>query len=162
MSFYIKIDENNNPIDHPIVEENLKYLDPDFDPNNLPEGLVVFNKTEMPILGVYEVLAGTRYVYQNGAVNEVHDTRQMTADEKLQKQQKVKDEWISTNRESWVFDEEKCAYVAPVPLPADASEGKYYYWKDSTLTWKPMPPVPDTEKHYTFNIETEQWELIVD
>lgn len=42
---------------------------------------------------------------------------------------------------SWVLDETELAYVAPVPLPADAismdnPNGKRYTWDESTVSWK--------------------------
>lgn len=34
--------------------------------------------------------------------------------------------------ESWVFDEDACAWVAPVPHPTDGLE---YYWDEDTTSW---------------------------
>ena len=34
--------------------------------------------------------------------------------------------------DSWVFDEEKLVYVAPIPRPKD---GKSYIWDEPTLSW---------------------------
>lgn len=36
---------------------------------------------------------------------------------------------------SWVFEEEKCIYVAPVAKPSD---GKPYYWDEESVSWKPV------------------------
>lgn len=35
--------------------------------------------------------------------------------------------------ESWVFDEDKCVYVPPKPMPTD---GKEYVWNEATVDWK--------------------------
>ena len=34
---------------------------------------------------------------------------------------------------SWIFNEEKCNWVAPIALPTD---GHNYYWDEFTTTWK--------------------------
>ena len=39
---------------------------------------------------------------------------------------------------SWVLNEEKWEYEAPVPMPND---GKYYSWNESEVTWVEVTPV---------------------
>lgn len=37
---------------------------------------------------------------------------------------------------SWVFDEVKCVWVPPTPMPDD---GKPYVWNEETVSWKEVP-----------------------
>jgi hypothetical protein len=34
---------------------------------------------------------------------------------------------------SWIFNEEKCNWVAPIAVPTD---GHDYYWDEFSITWK--------------------------
>lgn len=42
--------------------------------------------------------------------------------------------------ESFVFDEERCEYVPPVPYPTD---GKVYVWDEPSVDWVLMDPQPE-------------------
>lgn len=52
--------------------------------------------------------------------------------------------------DSWVFDEEFCGYIPPVPKPND---GKIYVWDEESISWKEIewiqPPnlIPQVESN---------------
>lgn len=37
---------------------------------------------------------------------------------------------------SWILNNTKYLYEAPIPYPSDADENKSYYWDESTISWK--------------------------
>ena len=153
MKTYIKVTENNEIIGHPDIEDNLKYLIPGFDPDNLPEGWVVFNKCEIQRAGPYEIWEGFEYVYDAtiGEVNEVNKIRALTEEESLAKQNLTKQNWDSVTFASWTFDEATCSFVPPVPRP----EGKGWMWRESIGAWDKLPPQPS--EGTTFDKIDWQW-----
>jgi hypothetical protein len=58
--------------------------------------------------------------------------REMTSEEKLEKQNEVKAQWAERGYASWVFNEDLCRFVAPAPMPID---NKPYRWDEATLSW---------------------------
>jgi hypothetical protein len=36
---------------------------------------------------------------------------------------------------SWVLNEETCQWQAPIEMPSDAPEGKYYTWDEESVSW---------------------------
>jgi len=131
---YIQVDENNNFINHPHLESNLRQLYSDHDfLSGAPSGWMVFERVEPPEIEVYEkfdetkggniALAfnhnGLEYKIVDGVYKDVWHVVDMTADEKLEKQNQVKAEWsdfIATDAGSayahYVFDEVTCRFVA--------------------------------------------------
>lgn len=135
MNLYIQL-ENGNPINHPIVEDNLRQAFPEMDLNNLPENFARFERVVPAMLGVYEINEGATYEWVDGVVKDVHHRRAMTIEERTAKQDEVKNTWQQTGFPSWIFNEETCAFDPPSPYPAD---GKFYVWDEATTSWVEMP-----------------------
>jgi hypothetical protein len=113
MNLYIRL-KNGQPFEHPLFEDNFVQAFPDVDLANLPEWVIPFNRTEIPVLGVYEVYEGSVYVIVNGVATDNHIVRPMTDAEKIAKQDRVKASWNpSASEESWVFNPETCQYESP-------------------------------------------------
>jgi len=131
MNLYIKIKEGV-PFEHPILEENFVQAFPSIDVNNLPEEWSVFERVAKPTVGVYELIESSSYQIVEGVVKDVWVTRNMTTEEKLEQQNKVKDTWFVTGLASWIFDEATCSFKPPVAMPTD---GKEYKWDEPTTSW---------------------------
>ena len=132
MNLYIQL-ENGKPVNHPIVEENLRQAFPEMDLNNLPDTFARFERVVPTMLGIYEVSEGSTYEWADGVVKDVHHRRAMTEEERTAKQDVTKAEWQQNNGfASWIFNEETCRFEAPVPYPED---GKFYVWDEPTLSW---------------------------
>lgn len=126
---YIEV-QNGQPINHPILESNLRIF---FGDQLLPEQYIEFIKTPIPEIGVYEIYVGHSYQIENDHCVEIHHVRNMTDEEKLNKQNDVKT--FFTNHvgfSSWTFDENLCRFLPPIPRPAD---GNPYDWNEETLSW---------------------------
>lgn len=136
MNLYIET-ENGQSKNHPAFEDNLIQAFGD-----IPEHWVPFERIERPQLGVYEVFDQEEPEYQliDGIYKDVWMVRPMDEAEKTTKQQKVKDAWASLpNRENftaWVFNEDSCSYIPPVPRPND---GKLYQWDGALNNWIEVP-----------------------
>lgn len=132
MNLYIQL-ENGQPVNHPIMEDNLRQAFPEMDLNNLPETFARFERITSPEVGVYEVSEGTTYEWVDGIVKDIHHIRAMTLEEKTAKQDAAKDEWQRIGGfASWIFNEEKCRFDPPVAHPED---GKFYLWDEPTISW---------------------------
>ena len=71
MKLYIKyIDEQI--VDHPILEDNLKQVDPTFDPDNLPDTLKVFERVNAPIPGPYAYIQVSYQLGDDDVVRDVY------------------------------------------------------------------------------------------
>ena len=133
MKLYIQV-ENNNTVNHPALEENLFQAF-----GEIPENWKPFIRVPSPTLGIYEVLESQNPTYEfvDGVWTDVWHKRNMTQEEKTQKQDAVKDLWNSRpNRENfaaWTFDEDTCSFVAPIPKPTD---GREYFWDGTTNSWR--------------------------
>ena len=157
MTFYIKIDENNKPIDHPHLEENVKELYPDHDFSSPPAGWLEFIR-KPPKAGAYQkfdesigadiALAfphnGLEYKLIDGKIEDYWHCIDMTDEEKKAQQDKVKAHWAALDPAgpaSWSFDEATCRYKAPVDLPSNAwsetnPNGSHYKWNEKTTSWE--------------------------
>ncbi len=50
----------------------------------------------------------------------------------------VRDAFISPKPEelsSWILNEDSCIWEAPIAMPTDAPEGKYYTWDEESVSW---------------------------
>ena len=132
MSMYIQL-ENNVPLHHPILEENLLQIFPNTDLENLPSTVAPFEKTPIPQLSAYEKLTYTSYELANGVVREIHHTEFMSDEEKTEFQNKIKQNWQEHNGfASWTFDPITAEFIPPIPKPQD---GKKYTWDEPTTNW---------------------------
>ena len=133
MKLYIQV-ENGNTVNHPALEENLFQAF-----GEIPDNWKPFIRVSSPTLGIYEVLEiqNPTYDFVDGVWTDVWHKRNMTQEEKTQKQDAVKDIWNNRpNRENfaaWTFDEDTCSFVAPTPKPTD---GKEYFWDGTTNSWR--------------------------
>lgn len=136
MNLYIQL-ENGEPINHPIMEDNLVQAFPDIDLDNLPSNFARFERIPTATAGIYDVYEGVTYEWVDGIVKDVHHSRPMTLEEKTAKQNIVKDSWTASGNAadwpSWTFDEELCRYVPPVPYPE--SETERFRWDEPSLNW---------------------------
>lgn len=132
MNLYIQL-QNGEPVNHPIVEENLRQAFPEMDLNNLPETFARFERVVPTMLGIYEVGEGSTYEWADGVVKDVHHRRAMTLEERTAKQDAVKADWQQIGGfASWIFNEEMCRFEPPVPYPSD---GKVYVWNEPATSW---------------------------
>lgn len=137
MRLFIRI-KNGRAFEHPILEDNFKMAFPSIDIDNLPDGYAEFIRVAPPTVGPYEIYEGVTYEWDMDKMKDVHRVRQMTAEEKAQKQNQIKESWAQTGFPSWVFNETTCAFIAPTPMPQD---GKMYKWDEPTTSWIELPPL---------------------
>jgi hypothetical protein len=126
MKLYIET-ENNQIKNHPAFEENLIQAF-----GLIPNNWVLFERIEQPIFNVYQLYEGVTYEWLDGIVKDVHHVRNMTNEEKLAKQNEIKESWNNDGFKSWVFDEATCSFEAPIKYPND---GLNYYWDEVTTSW---------------------------
>lgn len=132
MELYIKLIDGV-PVDHPILGDNFRQVFPNIDTDNLPPEFAKFIRVAPPVIGIYEVYEGVTYERIGDIYTDVHHVRPMTADEKLEKQNEVKADWaIRVGWASWIFDEQGCGFVPPIPYPTD---GNFYQWDEATCQW---------------------------
>jgi hypothetical protein len=133
LELYIKI-QNGLPVDHPQLKDNVvdAYELSDTDLDGHPDWLP-FIRTEVPKVGIYEVADGPHYVRDGNVVNEQWIVRAMTEEERVMKQNQRKFDWKNSGGPTnWIFDEEKCAYLPPLPYPDD---GAPYVWVQEATRW---------------------------
>ena len=158
MTYYIKVDENNSPVGHPSLEENLKQAFPDHDWSSGPKTGYLEFIHHPPNKGVYQKFDetvgvdislaynhnGLEYKLIDGKIQSYWHYIDMTDDEKKELQNSIKSNWAALDPAgpaSWTFNETTCKYEAPVAVPSDAwslenTDGKFYQWDESTTTWK--------------------------
>lgn len=136
-NLYIKL-EGGIPVGHPIAESNLRLVDKSFNSDNLDGKYMRFERSEFSnAASVYEVLEPI-YEIDGDVVRETYVARQMTPQEKLNKQNAEKARWAANgNPESWVFDEQTCSFLPPVEYPND---GKKYGWDEAVTNWVEIQP----------------------
>jgi hypothetical protein len=162
MNLYIETDSNNNPINHPALEQNL--IDAF---GNVPNHWEPFVRVEKPIPGPYQILDSQEPTYQkiNGAWTDVWSLRDMTDAEKSAKQQLVKDQFNAkkqaSNWSAWVFDEATCAMRPPIPRPAPdqekLSQKIFTFWSGVDNNWKDTPAYPSDNQKYDFDFLAWAW-----
>lgn len=129
--------KNGQPVDHPILVSNLLQAFPDTDLSNLPNNdFARFERVEKREIGPYEIYESSNYEWSGNIVKDVHNIRQMTSQEKLDKQNLIKQMWADNpGWASWIFDEETAVFKPPVPYPSD---GNPYMWDEAILSWKAL------------------------
>jgi hypothetical protein len=132
MDLLIKI-KNGQPFEHPITRENFNQVWPENDFDNPGANFAKFERIQMPVIGVYEIIEGSGYRWNGDIVQDYWLVREMTNEEKLTKQNEIKQIWYENNNfQSWSFDEELCEFIPPVPMPNDE---KKYRWDEETINW---------------------------
>jgi len=150
MNLYIE-EENGVAKNHPALEENLLQVW-----GCIPDHWKPFTRTERPVLKLYGICDENVYGLIDGIYTDVWNIRDMTAEEKLVKQNEVKAQWQQRpnlqNFSTWVFDEALCRYVAPIERPVGD-----FKWSGVKNNWVEVPLYPNDGKLYTFDIITESW-----
>lgn len=164
MKLYIKL-LNGRPTDHPIAAENMVPAYPDVDLNNLPETWAEFVRVPCPRLGVYEV-AESHYEWDDNVVKDVWYIHPMGPEEKAQKQNRVKLNYLADGGyANWIFNEDTCTHQPPVPYPSDGGE---YIWIQQAVMWVPLKkqvpaagvqpvPYPTDGNEYEFDLANNRW-----
>jgi hypothetical protein len=158
MNLYIEI-ENGLPKNHPAYEENLLQAFP-----AIPLTWEKFVRVERPIFTNvgYKVVIDDNPTYEkvDGVWTDVWALRDMTAEEKVAKQQKVKNIWAALpqrdNFSAWIFNEETIKYEPPIPRPTD----REVIWSGANNGWVDRPIKPDDGKEYTIDFYTSTWVLV--
>lgn len=129
MNLVIKI-ENGEPVNHPILEENLRTLIPDLDIDNLPEGYARFVRKPYPELDNLKMVERTNYVIDpvlSTQINKVwtdeYIIRDLTEEEMLE----LVDNETKLRNEKMAKDSN-----APYPAPED---GNLYVWSSRLNQW---------------------------
>jgi len=128
MKLYIKYIDGK-VVDHPILEENLRQINPQFDPVNLPETLKPFERIPAPIVGPYTKVESTYQLNYNGVVRDVHTEVEYTEEERAAKILMAQEQY---HPNGWVFNENICGWEPPMPPPDD---GIPYVWSNEQETW---------------------------
>jgi len=154
MELFIRI-KDGQPFRNPIMGDNFRQAFPDVDTNNLPPEFAKFERVEMPVIGVYQILVLPDPTYElvDGIYKDVWHIREMTAEEKSAKQQAVVTAFNSreqaSNWSAWTLDEVTCTMQPPIPRP-DLVEGMLVMWCGADNNWKEAPTRPEGEYKFDF------------
>tara|TARA_B100000131_G_scaffold124208_1_gene121345 strand:+ start:628 stop:1131 length:504 start_codon:yes stop_codon:yes gene_type:complete len=151
---FIEVDSEGNAIEHPHHYKNLLDIYPDHDfSTGVPSKYEPFKKVKRPELVAYQRLvdhdaigAATdeypEYIKVDGSWQENWVIIPFTAEEKKRVQDEVKEYWAETAGKvlkSWVYNETRNDYEAPIPMPEVTDEernaGKGYTWNEETVSW---------------------------
>jgi len=149
MNLYIET-ENGLVKNHPAFEDNLLEAF-----GSIPNQWESFLRIERPTLGVYEILTAEEPTYEkvNGVWSDVWHKRDMTAEEKMTKQQEVVTAFNSRdhaeNWSAWTLDEATCTMQPPIPRP-ERIEGVFVFWCGADSNWKEAPTRPEGEYKFDF------------
>ena len=159
MNLYIET-ENGTTKNHPAFEENLMQAF-----SAIPEHWEPFIRVERPTLGIYQVLEPDEPIYAkvNNVWTDVWTMRDMTAEEKTEKQQNVINAFNSRpqaeNWSAWTLDEATCTIQPPIPRPeinqAKLDQRIMTFWCGADNNWKDTPVRP--EGNYTFDFIAWEW-----
>ena len=160
MKLYIQV-ENGQTVNHPAFEDNLLQAF-----GHIPSNWEPFIRVERPN-PVYGVLESDSPTYQkiNGVWTDVWAVRPMTQEEKVAKQQVVKDEWAAreqvSNWSAWIFNEDTCKYDPPIPRPqpdqTKLDQGIFTFWSGADNNWKDTLPYPQDGSQYKFDFFAWTW-----
>lgn len=155
MNLYIET-ENGLHKNHPAFEENLIAAF-----GSIPSNWEPFVRVERPInVGIYQIVNDPVYTKVNDVWTDVWTIRDMTAEEKMAKQQLVKDAWATQdqaeNWSAWTFDETTCTMTPPTPYPVLA-DGTTFFWCGADNNWKEIPVQPVDGGQYEFDYLAWQW-----
>ena len=161
MNLYIETN-NGQTINHPVFEDNLIQAF-----GSIPEHFEPFVRVEKPNKLIYQILESDESTYQkvNNVWTDVWNLRDMTAEEKLAKQQAVRDVFNAreqaSNWSAWTLDEATCTMQPPIPRPvpdqAKLDANIFTAWCGAENNWKDMPVRP-TDGQYKFDFLNWIWE----
>ncbi len=149
---FIEVDAEGNAIEHPHHYKNLLATYPDHDfSTGVPSKYEPFKKVKRPEVAAYQRLvdhdaigAATdeypEYIKVDGYWQENWVIIPFTEEEKKSVQDEVKDWWAENAGKifkSWVYNETRNDFEAPVPVPnEELEEGKIYKWDEETTSWQ--------------------------
>ena len=153
MNFYVET-ENGLTKNHPAFEDNLIQAF-----GSIPAHWEPFIRVERPT-GVYQILESNEVVYAkvNGVWTDVWAVRDMTAEEKIAKQQSVitafNNRVQAENWSAWILDETTCTMVPPILRPEEnqtkIDAGILTMWCGADNNWKDTPVRPEGEYKFDF------------
>jgi hypothetical protein len=149
INLYIEV-ENGVPKNHPAFKDNLIAAF-----GSIPEYWESFIRVQRPNLGVYEVFTAEESTYEkvNGDWTDVWHKRDMTAEEKITKQQAVITAFANheqaENWSAWTIDESTCTMQPPIPRP-EPIEGVLVFWCGADNNWKEARARPEGEFKFDF------------
>jgi hypothetical protein len=89
MELFIKL-ENGQPVGHPIFANNLRQAYPNIDPSDPVHGFAKFVRIKREDVGQYKVvLSGPTYAWVGDTVQDIWETRDMTAEERAEYDQSM-------------------------------------------------------------------------
>jgi hypothetical protein len=115
-----------------MLEDNLKQVDPDFDPTNLPGTLKVFERINAPVPGPYSYIQVSYQLGQDDIVRDTYTEVPFSAEEKAQL---IEHTMAQPHPNGWTFNETTCAWEPGVPYPTD---GRVYSWSEELENWSEM------------------------
>lgn len=158
MNLYIEV-ENGVAKNHPAMEDNLIQAF-----GSVPAHWEPFTRVKCPEIGVYQILESNEPTYAkiNGVWIDIWSIRNMTAEEKIVRQQTQREIFNAfeqpANWSAWVLDEATCKMVPPIPRPTPI-EGVLVFWCGADNNWKVAPSRPEGE--YKFDFLAWQWVQVV-
>ena len=160
MNLYIET-ENGVTKNHPAFEDNLLQAF-----GSIPAHWEPFTRVERPTLGIYELMTADEPTYEkvDGVWTDVWHKRDLTAEEKIAKQQAVitafNEREYASNWSAWTLGEATCTMVPPIPRPP-AVEGVLVFWCGADNNWKEAPARPVDDNQYKFDFLAWQWVQVV-
>lgn len=119
------------PVDHPITIENIKLFNPNFDINNLPEGLELFERVDPPHKGRFQYYVANPYKKVDGVWTD--DWQVVDIPEEEKKAIIKKDQENFPYKDTWKWDDETLNWIPPVPFPT--GENKHFKWDNDNIKW---------------------------
>jgi hypothetical protein len=148
MNLYIQI-RNGVPYEHPIFEDNFREAFPHIDTNNLPPEFARFVRVECPNnAGTFEV-DEVSYQFIDGVVTDVWSVRQMTAEEKVIKEQHLTTIEINKGKGIKFYAEHQLT----LDISQEAKDAWTEYiavlsnWIETTVDGKNMPSPPKFDQN---------------
>lgn len=122
-------------VSNPILESNMRTSFPHVDLDNLPSEFAVFTRKPRPQNSNPYEKCVHEYVSDDSGYQDSWTIVPMTDEEKQEVIRKFKEDFRPPDAPSWIFDEEKCMYVPPIPYPDDYGDVPYR-WNEDDLRWE--------------------------
>lgn len=111
LELYIQI-LDGQPHEHPIFADNFREAFPDVDTENLPDRFAKFIRVDAPVPDTYEVYEGVTYQWVDGVVKDIHNVRQMTDEERAEKDVELAEQATQAANALHQFRMERCQNTA--------------------------------------------------